>query len=388
MTSFYQLEAPTSWAAPPDHFSFSSLQAIGACPRKWQLLHSEWGEHGRFPQRPHPKALEGTIVHEGIELLVRALGKRGLPSITSPAFREAVAEVDFWGHFARAVDQWNDRLARHPRSGPFFVLRTPPRELANRAIRLFREQYTPLDAAPRTTGASAAPSSSVEPMQLLEQRGAVSEVEVDHPALPFRGIIDLVELVDGDVQVVDFKTGKRKAEHEMQLKLYGVLWWRRTGFRPARLVVQYLNERSEWRIGEAELLAAERRLEESIDDAKRLLADTPAEARPGEDCGYCPARARCAAGWRAYQASLGRPRAGTTDLEVTVSAEPSPNGFLAETSGREVNVVYDAAVGQHLPPFEAGSCVRLLDVVVRDEGKTFEVRPWTEVYAVGHPASS
>ena len=52
MTSFYELEAPTSWAAPPERYSFSSLQAIDACPRKWQLLHSEWGEHRRFPRRP------------------------------------------------------------------------------------------------------------------------------------------------------------------------------------------------------------------------------------------------------------------------------------------------------------------------------------------------
>lgn len=383
MTSFYELGAPTTWATPPDRYSFSSLQAINACPRKWQLLHSEWGQHVRFPQRPHPKALEGTIVHEAIELLVRALGRRGLPNITSPAFREAVAEVDFWGHFAREVDRWNVRLASHPRSGPYYVLRTPPRELANRAIRLFREQYTPLDAAPQRKKPTHCEPGSVDPMALLDLRGAVSEIDLSHPELPFRGIIDLVELTDGDVQVVDFKTGKQKDEHELQLQLYGILWWRRTGVLPKRLAIQYLNVRREFQVGEAELVAAEKRCEASIIEAARLLADTPAEARPGKDCGYCPARARCAAGWRAYLESLGRPQAGTTDLEVTVGAQPSPNGFLAEAGGREVNVVYDAAVGQHLPPIEAGACLRLLDIVVRDEGKAFEIRQWTEVYVVG-----
>ena len=382
MTSFYELEAPTTWAEPPARYSFSSLQAIAACPRKWQLLHSEWGEHGRFPQRPHPKALEGTIVHEAIELLVRALGKRGLPSITSPGFREAVAEIDFWGHFAREVEKWNARLARHPRSGPFFVLRTPPRELANRAIRLFREQYTPLDAAPQPKASTSGESVPVSPMALLEQRGAVSEIDVSHPELPFHGVIDLVELVEGDVQVVDFKTGKQKEEHERQLHLYGVLWWRSSGVRPSRLAIQYLNQRRELHVGEADLVAAERRLEESIASARHLLAHKPAEAHPGKDCGYCPARARCGAGWRAHQASLARPRAGTTDLAVTVGAAPSPSGFVGEAGGREVNVVYDAAVGQHLPPLEAGASIRLLDVVVRDDGKTFEIRPWTEVYGV------
>ena len=382
MTSFYELEAPTTWAEPPERYSFSSLQAIDACPRKWQLLHSEWGEHGRFPQRPHSKALEGTIVHEAIERLLRALGKRGLPSITSPVFREAVAEIDFWGHFAREVEQGNARLARHPRSGPYFVLRTPPRELANRAIRLFREQYTPLDATPQANTSTPGESGPVDPMALLEQRGAVSEIDVSHPELPFHGVIDLVELVGGDVQVVDFKTGKQKDEHELQLQLYGVLWWRRTGVRPSRLAIQYLNQRRELRVCEADLVAAERRLEKSIADAGRLLAKTPAEARPSKDCGYCPVRARCGAGWRAYQASLGRPLEGTTDLKVTVGAAPSTNGFVAHANGRQVNVVYDAAVGRHLPPIEVGASIRLLDVVVREEGQTFEIRPWTEVYCV------
>ena len=88
-------------------------------------------------------------------------------------------------------------------------------------------------------------------MALLEQRGAVSEIDVSHPDLPFHGVIDLVELVEGEVQVVDFKTGKQKEEHELQLRLYGVLWWRRTGVRPSRLAIQYLNQRKELQVGDA-----------------------------------------------------------------------------------------------------------------------------------------
>ena len=383
-TSFYELEHPTTWAKVPEQFSFSSLQTIESCPRRWQLLRSAWGDHARFPERPHPAALEGSIVHEAIELLVRALGRRGMPSIGSSLFREAIEDIDFWGYFSRETNRWNEKLAAHPRSGPFFVLRTPPRELANRAIRLFREQYTALNVEPfiHDAGAAAVGSGNDDVMDLLRGRGALSEVEVKHPTIPFHGIIDLVELVEDDVQVVDFKTGKQKDAHELQLQMYAVLWWRQTGVRPSRLAVQYLNQRREFEVGEGELLAAEAHLEASIADARRLLADTPAEARPGKDCGYCAARARCGAGWLAYQASLGRPTRGTADVEVVIAAQPSPSGFLAEVGGREVDVVFEAAVGQQLPNVAVGDRLRLLDVVVRDEGKTFEVRPWTEVYGV------
>ena len=47
-----------------------------------------------------------------------------------------------------------------------------------------------------------------------------------------------------------------------------------------------------------------------------------------------------------------------------------------------MNIVYHSAVGAQLPEIELGDRLRLLDVVVADEGKTFEIRPWTEVYRV------
>jgi CRISPR/Cas system-associated exonuclease Cas4 (RecB family) len=383
MTSFYELEVPTVWAALPERYSFSSLQTIDACPRKWQLLHSKWGEHSRFPQRQHPKAQEGMIVHEALKLLMRALGQRGLPTIGSAAFQLAIADVDFWEYFAREVDRWNTNLARHPRSGPYFFIRTSPRELANRAIRIFREQYKPTDVdvapSPKSVRAEA---ESFDLLLRLQMRGTLSELEISHPDLPFHGIIDLVEIRHGEVLVIDYKTGAEKEEHKLQLQLYGVLWWRRSGVRPARLVVQYLNARKEFPSSEAELLAAERNLQERIHNARRLLADKPAEAHPGKDCRYCPVRARCEAGWRVYQASLDQPSAGTTDIELSVAVEPSANGFLAEAGGRDVDVVYESTVGQELPHIGAGDRLRLLDVDVRDEGKTVEIHAWTEVYAV------
>ncbi len=382
MTNFYELEAPTSWAATPDQYSFSSLQAIESCPRKWQFLRSEWGAQGRFPERPHPKALEGSIIHEAIEKLVRALGKQGLPSIGSPRFQQAVEDVGFWGFFAVEIDKWNSKLAQHPRSGPYFVLRTPPRELANQAIRLFREQYTALDAepAPISSESQSRGTPEPDPKTLLSLRGALSETELTHPSLPFAGVIDLVDQVGDGVRVVDFKTGKEKEEHEQQLLLYAVLWWRCSGVVPEELAVQYLNHRRTFPVSEQRLLEAEVGLKSSIDGAQRLLAIQPAEARPGIDCGYCAVRARCSNGWKAQQAAAGRPREGTCDVAVTATAAPSPSGFLAMSGTRDVDVVYDAAVGRHLPAIEEGSHLRLLDAIARDDGRTFEVRPWTEVY--------
>jgi len=93
MSSLYELQAPTEWAAPPEVWSSSSLDEVGACPRRWQLLRSRWGDYQRFPVRPHPAAIEGQIVHDALDRLARACGERGNPAFGTPAFTEAAAEA-------------------------------------------------------------------------------------------------------------------------------------------------------------------------------------------------------------------------------------------------------------------------------------------------------
>ncbi|MCB9759437.1 MAG: PD-(D/E)XK nuclease family protein [Alphaproteobacteria bacterium] len=382
MTSFYELVQPTQWATPPEMYSFSSLQEIEGCPRRWQLLRSTWGEQSGYPQRPHPKAVEGRIVHEAIELLVRALGARGLPAIGSTGFQDAVREIDFWGLFARETTKWNERLAQHPRFGPHFVLRTPPRELANQAIRMFREQYVPSvsSSSPAARPDATEHRSPVNVGQLLRSRGALAEVRVEHPELPFVGIIDLVRLDGSEVDVVDFKTGKAKEGHERQVLLYGVLWWRVTGEAPSKVSLQYLGARRTWTVTPDQLEVAEEKLGAAIDAAGGALSEHPATARPGDGCRFCPARARCDEGWGHFLSTSARVRSGISDVEATVASAPSEYGFLATRDGKEVDVVFDAAVGRRLPPLAQGDVVRMLDCVVKDEGKTFEIRPWTEVF--------
>lgn len=146
---FYDLQEPTAWAQPPQTYSFSSLQSLRTCPRRWQLTHSAWGQHASFPERPQPAAIEGRIIHQALDLLARELGRHGRPPIASAAFRESVDRCGFWPFFATQVDIWNRRLAAHPRAGPRDVLRSKPRDLANQAISLFRDRYQTSDRSPR-----------------------------------------------------------------------------------------------------------------------------------------------------------------------------------------------------------------------------------------------
>ena len=100
--SFYELQAPTAWADPPSTWSSTSLDDVEACPRRWQLLRSRWGDFERFPVRPHPAAIEGQIVHEALDRLTRACGQRGNPAFGSAEFSAALTDADFFPGFARA----------------------------------------------------------------------------------------------------------------------------------------------------------------------------------------------------------------------------------------------------------------------------------------------
>ena len=381
MSTPYELKAPSRWAAPPKQFSFSSLQGIAACPRRWQLVHSEWGTCSRFPERAHPAAIEGQIVHEALDLLSRALGRVGRPPLGSPEFQVAADSCGFWGFFATQVDKWNSRAARHPRTGPGFIIRTAPRELANRAVRLFREQYRPGGRGAAHAEPAASDAGSV--LARLRQYRALSEVRLEHPTLPLAGIIDLVALEeDSRVVIVDFKTGVVNDSHRDQLLLYAMLWWRVTELPPVQIEVQYLDDRWDEAVSKADLERVERRIGKEIERAVEALSRQPGPARPGPECGRCPVRARCDDGWP--HAEPGAALSGrTVDCEVTVASVPTSTGFIgSRRDGRELSIVYDAAIGKTLPLLTVGTRLRLVDAVPTEAGAALEVRPWSECYLV------
>jgi len=379
--SFYDLQEPTEWSDPPSMWSSTSLDDIEACPRRWQLLRSRWGDFKRFPVRLHPAALEGQIVHEALDRLSRACGQRGNPAFGSAEFAAALTDAEFFAGFANAVAEWRARLTSHPRPGLAFRLRTSGEELANRAVRIFREQYRPdLRTAPlaveRTT--TKAPGGM---KTLLEHKRALSEIKLTHPDIPFLGVLDRVLLTDEEVEVVDFKTGTPSEKHRKQLLRYALLWWRNTGDAPVRVSAQYLDGVESWSVARGTLEDVETELVKDLPLLADALKMRPAPARPGTNCHSCAVRARCSAGWIAgEEAALAD---GRGDVELVVAAKAGDHGFLAwSRTGVEIAVVYQAAVARLLPELVDGQVLRILDGVWKEKRTQLEIRPWTEVFFV------
>jgi hypothetical protein len=203
--------------------------------------------------------------------------------------------------------------------------------------------------------------------------------------LPVVGILDLIRATDEGVVVVDFKTGAPRPEHQEQVELYALLWWRKTDEVPVRVAVQYLNGRQEWSVSRERLESLERTLEANISDASTSLRNPPAEARPSDDCASCLVRARCDEGWQFAQALRNRPRGYARDLEAVVVSDPTATGYLIKCAdGTEFPVVFEASIGTALPKIRCGDRVRMVGVHQRDSGE-LELARSSEMYRVSEP---
>jgi hypothetical protein len=378
--SFYELQGPTQWAASPTTWSTSSLDEVEACPRRWQLLRSRWGTFERFPVRQHPAAIEGQIVHEALERLTRTCGQRGNPPFGSEEFAAALVDADFFAAFARAVADWQQRLAAHPRPGPAFRLRVTSEELVNRAVRMFREQYRPY-GRDGSWVVQVVTSTPTPWSALLRRKRALAEVTLTHPQLPFLGVLDRVQITDSGVEVVDFKTGQPSERHRRQLLRYALLWWRETGEAPCRVSAQYLNGAESWPVDETLLERVEAELALELTRVTDAVRGHPAVATPGPSCHACPVRARCNEGWTISEESARTD--GRGDAELVALANAEHHGFVARSrTGAPVSVVYEKGLKMLLPAVSEGSVIRIVDGVWNPKCTELELKYWTEVYRV------
>ena len=393
-TDIYRLTKPTDWAGVPTSFSYSSLTNIERCPFQWQLINSKYGVFSRFPSRPHPAAAEGDIVHQVLDDLFRTLALNGLPAFGTPEFRQCVTAVDVRGSVAKLVLEHERLIAEHPRGGSR-RLRAGVQQLANQVIRLFRTQYAQTTPGGFSRVASsqhlyktAGVPSGKALFDLLAGRGALSELPLSHPQLPFSGIVDLIRLDGGEIVIVDFKTGVRREEHRKQVTLYAVLWWRCSGTSVRRCQVSYPSEVQIIELTERDLISAEKSLTKRINEAQATLSSPSAKAVTGDHCTFCDVRQFCQAYWSKRALPAKRKSAisenQTIDIELVVSSEPSPNGFEAKAiNGSVFTVVFQQTEVKMHGPFQLGERLRVLRGALGGQNGEIQLKNWTEVFHCG-----
>lgn len=380
---FYRLTEPSVWCTTIDRVSHSSLSVLERCPRQWQLLRSEWPGFGAFPQRRNRGTVEGTLVHEMLDRIFRAMALRGAPRPGTAAFRAVMTELDVMGTLRQEIDAWNAEVAAHPRSAQLHM-QTTERVLYNKVAELFQTEYarvTPGGSAPShgVTGQATEEHAPTGPLALLVRRGVLTEWNVEHPTLPVRGKIDLLRRDAHGTTVVDFKTGAPKPEHRAQLLLFALMWWRSTGDLPVSIELRHPGGSEAFAVDAGTLADVEEALSGRISNVRAALERTPADARTGEHCGFCDVRPFCDAYWGATSLPRAFGAAGRQylDLEVRVPDQVEANGFVVEDGRRRLPVVWDD-LGSQDEPFAAGEVLRIIGA--RVDGDGVRLTATTEVF--------
>lgn len=246
----------------PSTLSPSKVKAFRTCGLAFRFSDVE-----RLPTEPSVPAVKGTLVHRALQLL-----------FDLPAPRRTAEAAH------RLVDTARAQMADDPE---WTGLDLDPEAEAD----LVADAHTLVDGYLR-----------LEDPRTVTPVGLEVQMEVDLGRVRARGIIDRLEIIDGELVVTDYKTGRaprrnREREHLQGVAFYALLCDRLLGRTPAR--VQLLHLRESERIVTTPtaqaMRALERRLEAAWDAIVRACERDDFRPRPGPLCDWCSFRAFCPA---------------------------------------------------------------------------------------------
>ena len=132
--------------------------------------------------------------------------------------------------------------------------------------------------------------------------------------LTVSGKIDRIDRRGDGLDIIDFKTGRRRLEREdlaeepsVQVYVAGAEAEFQLPVERVRFIYLALDEEVSWELEREDVDELKRRLVETV---KRIQSDEVFEAVPGDHCRFCPARLRCPDRQRVSLASLTPPLEG------------------------------------------------------------------------------
>jgi PD-(D/E)XK nuclease superfamily len=301
---------PDKWADAPEWMSFSRLLELEACPRRWSLhsaLYPEMWSHKGYPPKAHLAALEGQIIHSALEAIGNALNDAGCLSVADEHFVGIMREL---GGYSKIIEKTIKNLCDNFQDNPRFA-----RKFSYISTRLqssvpaLREQLQVLTAKLRlqagldATTVRGSQKTRGAPRSAL-RNATYSEVELRVERLRWRGFVDVLSLSDTSSEIVDYKTGMPKAEHEEQVRVYSLLWARDEQLNPTgrtldRLTLAYSTiDVAVEPPTTTQLDILEQQIVSRTTNALGLSRQSPPPAVPSiHNCGNCPVRQLCSDYW-------------------------------------------------------------------------------------------
>jgi hypothetical protein len=329
------------WPRPPAWWSFSSLTNVEECPRRWALERGSypqiWDRQG-YPRLVGTATLRGQVIHQVIEEVLNDVTSAETDPSCQVLGERLFHALRRQGGWSVLIDRVISAVIRSVEDNPRLEHRKAALEnelrSSSNAIRTLAQgilvqipERVRSPSLPQRSGSPGSNPTRGGPTPLVE--GMHPEVVLQAPGLGWRGVADLVDLRADSCGIVDYKTGKRKENHQLQARIYALLWYLDHTHNPNRIRVSDLTLVYHGSVirfegpTQEELESLERELTLRTGRAKEQLSTTPPAAKPmPEACQWCGVRQNCDVYWEQGTQDLMKAAADDAfvDVEVRVGA--------------------------------------------------------------------
>jgi putative RecB family exonuclease len=246
----------------PTRLSPSRVEAFLSCPMAFRFSAVE-----RLPELPSPHAVKGTLVHRALELLFCRPAPERTPEAGRADYERAVAEL-------RQDAEW-ELLGLEGASADAFLT-----DAASMVDRYF----------------------AIEDPSAVHAIGVELRLEAQALGVTLHGVIDRLDLEDGELVVTDYKTGRPPSQAYERSRLSGVHFYaylcqQLFGKRPARVQLYYLSTGEIISTVPNEQSAAflPKRARAVFDAVEKACANESFLPKPGPLCSSCGFQTWCPA---------------------------------------------------------------------------------------------
>jgi hypothetical protein len=360
--------------APPDYWSYSTLEAVTACPRRYCLERASYpdlGDRTGYPTLPSVSTLLGDVVHGALETVVKALTDAG---VESPHTEEAAGVLRGLGGLTAVVEnETSRRLA--PLAGNLRLSSDRQRRIAldlqakvpdaRAQVQTYLSRTKFVPSAPRSRiGAGADGRGTRGRFEFRD--GSHAEADLTAEELGLHGRVDLLIIAGDQVDIIDYKTGAESDGHADQLRLYALLWGadgksNPKGLGVGSLTAAYRDHDSNVDVpSAAELDNLAAGLGSKIVSANSEITSGSPSAKPSPGtCHYCTVRHLCADYWKTVAPKLADVEPGNFfDYEGVVGEQNGQRSWwlVGNTGGPELLLRTTTPT----PSFAIGDRVRFL----------------------------
>ena len=311
------------------------------------------------------------MVHDSLEVIVRALANHGCRSASGP---EAIAVLkDLGGYSEVAKTMLAKRLTRlddNPRlaGGGRERLQDQLEHRIPEAREEIQHYLHRMTLTPREGSGSG--SGGGNP-RFARGVGSHPEATLQVDDLRLWGRIDLLTVGPARVDITDYKTGAEDESHLDQLRFYAVLWDRDSVSNSDRAPVGKLtasyptHEVTIDAPDTAHLQPLTDALKSRVTSADDLVRSDKPSAKPGDYCGFCSVRPLCSAYWSTSPDPATLKRGTWFDFEGTVVERNGIKSWWLNDRSPKKNALLLRTTSAH-HAFEPGQRLRLLGLR-RDE---------------------